>query len=157
MRWWYRRARAAMSWWNRRAEPPEEDVATECQAFLVGEFGQVLERRGEPVPGWAWLNQLVHTPRDRIEGLASMAGPPRRLGQRPGDWREAVATIAADMLQLAADDQTLRTLQLEALLPVELALMGDQAQLAGTPEELLRTARTALFGSPRLALGGAEA
>jgi hypothetical protein len=157
MWWWNRHAEAAMNGRYRRVEPPEEDLASECEAFLAGRFAGLFERRGEPVPSWAWLNPLAHASRDQIERLAAMAGPPRRLGQRLCDWREAVATLATDLLRLAPDDQSLRGLQLAALLPVELALMGDTAGLAGSPEELLRTARAALFGSPHLALGGSDA
>jgi hypothetical protein len=60
------------------------------------------------------------------------------------------------VLQLTTDDRTLRHLQLEALLPLELALMGNRAESAGTPEELLWTARAALSGLPRLAPGGPD-
>ncbi|MBO0713196.1 MAG: hypothetical protein J2O39_01535 [Acidimicrobiales bacterium] len=157
MRWWNRQAETAMGSWFRRAEPPEEDLASECEAFLAGRFAGLLDRRGEPLPAWAWLNPLAHATRAEIEALAARAGPPHRLGQRLCDWREAVATVAADLLRLAPDDQSLRSIQLAVLLPVELALMGDKARLAGTPEELLRTTRAALFGSPHLALGGPDA
>lgn len=157
MRWWNRQSEAAMGWWHRRAEPPAEDLVSECEAFLAGRFAGVFDQRGEPVPPWAWLNRLAHAPREQIQALAATAGPPRRLGQRPSDWRDAVATVAVDLLGLAPDDQSLHSLQLSALLPVELALMGDKAGLAGTPQELLRTARFALFGSPHLALGGSDA
>lgn len=157
MWWWNRHTEAATGRRHRQSQPPEEDLASECEAFLAGRFAMLFDRRGEPVPAWAWLNPLAHATRDEIEALAAGAGPPHRLGQRLCDWREAVASVAADLLRLSRDEASLRSLQLAALLPVELALMGDKARLASTPEELLRTARAALFGSPHLALGGADA
>lgn len=143
-----------MKWWSRRAESPGDDVGTECEEFLSGRFARMLATRGEPVPAWAWLNQVAHATRQEVAALAATAGSPRRLGA--GDWRAAVAAVALDLLWLAQNERALQLLQLEALVPVELALMGDQTALVGTPEELVRIARAALFGSPRLALGGAD-
>lgn len=114
------------------------DVAGETQAYLSGTYRQLLERRREPVPAWAWVNGLAHGGHDEVARLASAA-----CGDGPEDF---VAGLARDLLgQLAARRAGLEELQRERLIPLELALASDPMQVfPRTGAHLARTVHTAL-------------
>ena len=44
-------------------------VVSEAEALLHGDSAVGFQRHREPVPAWAWINFLAHTP---LEGLTSV-------------------------------------------------------------------------------------
>ncbi len=135
-----------------------DEVAAECGAFLEGRFAQLLEARRRTVPSWAWLNQVAHGDLEQLRDLAGNVRPARQLGQPAWEWPQAVADIAAELLWLVGDDPpALRQLQLEALVPLELELMGRRPQWAIGPTRLLGDARVAVLRAfPSVAPDGAR-
>lgn len=99
------------------------EVSDEAEAYVRGRYRQLLERRSEPLPAWAWLNALAHGDVADVERLASQA-----VG---GDGPEAfVAGLARDLLeQMAARGVSLEELQRGRLVPLELALARDPVQV----------------------------
>lgn len=98
---------------------PALDLSGEVEAFLNGTYPEILERRGEPVPAWAWINPLAHGGLDDVRRLADMAeddGP-----------QEFVAGLARALLdQLRERQVSLDDIQRNRLIPLELALAGDR-------------------------------
>ncbi len=139
-----------------RAATPSDEVAAECGAFLQGRFAQLLEARHRTVPPWAWLNQVAHGDPELLQELAGQSHPARQLGQPAWEWPQAMADLAAELFWLVGDDPTaLHQLQLEALIPLELELMGHGPQWAIGPSRLLGDAKAALLRAiPRVAPDG---
>jgi hypothetical protein len=143
-----------MRW--RRAEDHGRRLVAECEAYLSGRFAELVASRGDPVPPWAWLNQVAHAEPEDVVALARSGTRPGRLGQGPQDWRVAVGRIAAEVVGRAGTSPAgIRSLQVQVLLPVELSLMGEKAHLALTPEALVRVVGSAVRGETRLAPGDA--
>lgn len=119
-----------ISWWpwNPRAAPVggfgadsrEEEVASECQAFLLGRSADVLCGKRLPVGAWAWVNRVAHAGPEELRALATRR---YRCRLRHKAWHRATSELAHELLTLAEGrPQELRRLQVEALLPLELEL-----------------------------------
>jgi hypothetical protein len=106
-------------------------IAHECEAFLIGQSYELCpwEPRKSP-PAWVWVNALAHGDCSELERLAALSITPRNpMG---------FLSYLAEEVLLAADhdEETLRRLQHQILVPLELALLGcdtkssDQCRLA---------------------------
>ena len=106
---------------RRRRLRPGESLVEETAAFLLGRSPELFSASGQ-APPWAWLNPVVHQEPERVTALAAAVGS-RRL--RWGTWEWAVSTLAGELAQLSrGDPETMRALQGECLLPLELLLLS---------------------------------
>jgi hypothetical protein len=92
-----------------------------CEAVLAGRYVEQLEGSGSPVPSWAWMNLLAHAPEETLRQAAH--GRPAGRERRTDVWHRARRYLAGEILDAAARVGTLRTLQAQVLVPLELELM----------------------------------
>jgi hypothetical protein len=128
--------------WRRGRDRPRSgdarELVEETAAFLVGRAPEIFWRRGERIPPWAWLNPLTHQEPSAVQAFAHSA---RRAGYPDGSWESAMGELAEAVVTLAQGDQgTIRILQDECLLPLELLLLTPVAPRVRTPRELLALA-----------------
>jgi hypothetical protein len=120
-------------------------IASDCERLLDGSYLDATCAKGGPVPPWAWLNKLTHC----AEGeLVMIARRPFAFEQRPDlhVWARTLSFLAHELVQSSARcGRGIAALQLEALLPLELELMG----MAFGPSELTRRVLVALEESTR--------
>jgi hypothetical protein len=95
-----------------------ENPISELEALLGGTYVEHLERRGCPVPSWAWINLLAHGSDDDLRSAA-------RARPRPflnvNLWRHARSYLAGEVLGAADRTGSLAVLQAVVLVPRELA------------------------------------
>jgi hypothetical protein len=130
-------------------------LAREVEAFLSGSSGQWFIARGREVPTWAYVNQVAHGDPGHLWQLAAWdpvrgAGRTRHAGRQVQSlsWREAVAVLASEILQLGGRDPgSIRRIQFDRLFPLESALMAPMARPIG-PEQLVARGRACLRDHP---------
>jgi len=113
-------------WWRRQAPEEPEDQGTgmgeECEAWLAGRWAEYRADHGEPVPRWAWLNQVAHAPEPSLRAMA------RVQDFRDDHWWRLRGCVAESLLKEAADKGvTAGELQRSVLVPIESALFSDES------------------------------
>ncbi len=96
-------------------------LVEECESFLVGEYPSLLERRGLPIPEWAWMSVLAHAPGDVLVRHAHGESRERSRAHLHAIWLGAVALLAHELVMVAErTDSTVEELQHDVMLRVEL-------------------------------------
>jgi hypothetical protein len=96
----------------------DENVLPELEALLRGAYVEYLERRGRPVPPWAWINLLAHGSEDT---LRSAARSRHRRFLDVNVWRHARGYLAGEVLDAARRTGSLGAFQAAVLVPLELS------------------------------------
>lgn len=113
------------------------EIVGECEAFLAGRYDEsVIAKYRQLLPAWAWVNPLAHAGYSDLKRLADLS--PNR------DDPLGFLSYLADevLLRTGGDDQALRRMQHDALVPLELALLRqpnaiDLTELARIIRDLL--------------------
>lgn len=120
-----------MLWRNGQGEPvgtSDSWIVEQCSAFLNGTYRELLERRRQVVPAWAWVNALAHGDEEEVRRCA--AAP---VGQ--DDCESYVARLARHTLvKMRSENLTLKEVQDTILVPLELALFARAG--SATPEQV---------------------
>jgi hypothetical protein len=107
-------------------------IVVESEAFLAGRYYEFEPKKEcQRVPGWLWINPLAHAERSELERLAhTSSGRPHSL---------ALLSYLADevLLCVGDDDNALKKLQRDTLVPLELAALTDAR--CQEPIELTKT------------------
>ena len=126
---------------------PAGDLATKCEAFLAGNYVELLDQLGQRVPSSAWLNPLAHGDADRLATLA--AGRWDQLSLEYLPWERAVIFLAGDVLdtmgRLGCD---LVDLQRSLLVPLELELLSRREGTPFEPRQLASMVLALLHNRP---------
>lgn len=136
--------------WHPRHTQGQADVdasglAEESEAFLSGRSRLAAERRGRQIQPWAYLNELAHC---RPDHLARLASTPRAGGPIV-QWTQAVATLAADVLEAACGEiRVIEAVQRECLAPLEQELLSGADRFVVTPGVLVALTRARLQAHP---------
>jgi len=120
-------------------------LVSDCEAFLLGSYAQLLDERSEPVPVWAWTNLLAHGTGEDLAWATSDVHGGRFSSRR---WRVARAFAASEVLAAVERGATLADVQREVLVPAELAIADQRGAWAWTPQQWLETVRSAIRASP---------
>lgn len=121
------------------------ELAAACEAVLRGRYVEHLEERHCRVPAWAWVNLLAHGSAEDLENATSLAGD----GQ-PQRWRAARAYLAGEILGVADRGGTsLRDLQRDVLVPLELHLASSEPTRGSRPGDLVTGVLAALEAHER--------
>lgn len=91
-----------------------ERLTQECEAFLSGHWAKFLDDSARAIPLLGWLNVMAH---GSVRDIRSAA----RWSHLP-----FVDAMTCEVLRAAPDDETLRRLQQEALIPLELRLLRTE-------------------------------
>lgn len=126
--------------WRRRVRG-SESLIQECEAFLSGHLGEILEGSGGRRSALAWLNTLAHADMEELQRLAHSADRAQGSGDR---WAQAASFLAAELLWAAGDDgDAVHRIQVDLIAPIELKWSPD-ALMARPPSEIVREVRRAL-------------
>jgi hypothetical protein len=128
-------------------------VSEECESFLDGSYLVQLAARNKPVPGWVWMNRLAHAERAEIEALAD--GTDATMAALPGrvQWHGAVSFLATEVLGVvAASQRSLRQVQRDVLVPLELSLAAENRRRWLGPDYVVSRTLAALHNHPSVSL-----
>jgi hypothetical protein len=119
--------------WPRRHHPEDgESVVVASMRLLSGDAVGLFKESGQAVPAWARVNLLAHS---ELATLARMKAP-RRISDA-NRWDTMVANLAAELIVLGhSRPEEVSFLQLAALVPLELALLGGKLPEPRTPGQL---------------------
>ena len=123
---------------------PGQQLVTEVEAFLAGDFVECLERSGADVPGWAWLNRIAH---GELRTIRSIAEQSACLSARPCDgtsesWQAVSQTLAKELLGLInGDSASLSRIQQVGLIPLESRLIESGTDPVINAVSLLQSTR----------------
>lgn len=97
----------------------QAELVDDCEAFLLADLAERLERRHDRVPVWVWTNLLAHGSEPVLRREQSTPS-----GQFISDerWRHARAYLAGELLDQARRYGSLASLQQAVLIPLELEL-----------------------------------
>ncbi len=102
---------------SRRRSSGADDPTADLAAFLLGRSASFFQARREPVPPWASLNAVAHGDADAVAALSR------------GD--DPVARIATALSRQARGEPgSIRQLQTDLLVPLELALLSGRVSAA---------------------------
>jgi hypothetical protein len=107
-----------------------QELAASCEAFLAGRYVEDLDRRGRRVPVWAWTNLLAHGSRGALRRALRSA----RRESAGSVWGTARAEACRELLRVTEDGPSLRRLQHDVLVPLELSLAAEANITWWTPE-----------------------
>jgi hypothetical protein len=116
----------------------------DCEAMIEGRYVERLEASGLSVPSWAWMNLLAHAT-DEVLRHAAEGRPMWRRG-RHEVWRRARAYLASEILDIASDPGTLRTVQAQVLVPLELEMMLRRGTAPRAPGKWVAWVLSAIEG-----------
>lgn len=125
---------------DRASDPGPARLATDCERLLDGSYLDSTCAAGSVVPCWAWLNKLTHCAESE---LLLIARRPFAFEQRPElhAWARTLSFLAYELVQSSARcGRAVTALQREALLPLEIEMMGA----VFGPSELTRRVLVAL-------------
>jgi hypothetical protein len=130
-----------------RRRPAVGDLVAECDAFLVGEYLELLDELDQLVPSNAWINPLAHADAERLAELARGQWDRCPLGYRP--WERAVVFLAGEVLDASrrwgcepAD------VQRAVLIPLELDLLRRTDGVPVESGQLVALVLVQLHGRP---------
>lgn len=106
-------------------------MVREAERLLQGRTLESYIARRERVPAWSLVGLLGHGRRPDLTRLASPAANPD-----PAGWSGTIARLAADLLVMTWDDDSLVRLQRRSLVPLELSMLGGMVAPPCTPAEL---------------------
>lgn len=117
------------------------DLVDEAQAFLDGRYAEQLSDRSMWVPPWAWTNLLAHGGEDAVHRAArgSGQGPVATRG-----WWAARGYLATELLRTVGRGASLRAVQHDVLVPLELDLAHRRDVAGWTPQQWVSVVRAAL-------------
>lgn len=102
------------------SDPEARQLVEESEAFLAGRAAALFERDCTPVPLWAYVNEIAHSDPKRVVAAAASITPDTRIDHP----RVAMAALAREIVLMAwGDEERIREIQLERLLPLESHLM----------------------------------
>lgn len=128
----------------RRRLGSEADLTDECLAFLEGDYAFYLERRGDNVPAWAWMNTLAHSSVHGVRRMARVTRTPASSFEHARS-KKALGGLARELLTLTGSDpDRLAALQQELLIPLELTVLRDGARGHLMSDELIALVQEAL-------------
>ena len=117
-----------------RADEGDEEVdelVSESEDVLRGSYAERLLQARSPIPPWAWLNLLAHGTLNQLRALARQPAP-------QWVWPRARWFLVGEVLDVVdSGASSLRTLQREVLVPLELCTSGVADGWG--PVELVRT------------------
>jgi hypothetical protein len=107
--------------------------------LLRGDAAGAFQRQQEIVPSWAWINFLAH---------ASLSGLTYVLANHPdesslSDWGSAVYRLSSALVAMSSDEASLRNIQRQCLIPLELAVLKG-ATFVARAEDLRAAVQSAL-------------
>lgn len=117
-----------------RSSVGDDDLGSECEAYLSGDYLRWLLTAGLPVAGWAWLNRAAHGDLDDLRHHVAELGVPSQACCFP---HAALLVEAMVVTTTAADD--LHDLQLDLLIPLELEVMSQTVSPRALVERVSRT------------------
>jgi hypothetical protein len=131
---------------SRRIEGGACQLVAECESFLLGRYPWALQARGCPVPEWAWLSALTHTPASSFMTRADR----ERAGSCPDHmtvlWQGAFDLLAQELMTTAErSGSSIEALQRALIAEVELKRPWAEsgAPVLG-PSRLVRDVRQVL-------------
>lgn len=124
--------------WRPR-DPVDGGLADECDAFLTGRYAEYRRDVGQPIPAWAWINELAH--RDP-EDIVVLAIGDREPGRVLAPWTPVVDDLAGSLAAQAGSLAEMGTMQRAALVPLELSVIETGQRL--TPKSLYLRVQEAL-------------
>lgn len=102
-------------------------IVEQCSAFLNGTYRDLLERRRQVAPAWAWINALAHGDEEEVRRAAAPV--------EKADCDSYVARLVRHTLvKMRNEGATLKEVQDTILVPLELALFASVG--SATPEQL---------------------
>ena len=126
----------------------DDDLVGETEAFMRGEFADMLARRGEDVPTWAIINALAHSSPERMATAGDAALGIR--GAAVSTWRRIFRDLRADLAALGAvDPLALQYLQVYVLEPLEAAAASQELAVPPSAWAALMRARAAIEAACR--------
>jgi hypothetical protein len=102
---------------ERTAARQGRELTDDCEAFLAGTLAERMERRGDFLPTWVWMNLLAHGSPQQLRACHSSS----RRASVTRDWRQARYYLAMEILSAADRHGSLEDLQRCILQPLELA------------------------------------
>jgi hypothetical protein len=124
---------------NRRFRKTVREVVNEAELLLTGRITDVPELWRQSDPAWSLVNTLAHASRDDMRRVAAWS-----CDLHLSRWRATLAFLAGEALSLATDEDTLRRLQRQALIPLELRLLSGEVFSSRTPRRVTEIVRRAL-------------
>lgn len=111
-----------------------------AEALIQGDVLIALQERGEAAPAWGYLNLLAHSDRSALRRVRDFNQSRRPLS----GWGTVVFELIVDILNSAATEEDLQSLQRKALVPLELKIWDGTETLA-SPQDLDILVRSALY------------
>ena len=106
-------------------------IVQEAERLLEGRTLESYISRHEKVPAWSLIGLLAHASRLDLMRLSCPASPPD-----PNGWSGTVARLAGELLTMSLDDLALIGIQRRSLIPLELALLGNETAPPSSPAML---------------------
>lgn len=107
-------------------------IVEQCSAFLTGTYRELLERRRQAVPAWAWINAVAHGDEETVR---------RRAAEQMSsdDCDSYVARLARlTLVKMRNEGVTLKEVQNAILVPLELALVASTGSATAAQLTLAR-------------------
>jgi hypothetical protein len=104
-------------------------IVADAEAFLSGEYCDLLRRNGARVPGWAQLNPIAHGDIKRFRRIRRGNGTKRLVTHADRAhqmWWCAQRMLASEIIELVqGDPERLSHVQRDVLVPLEFRLMHE--------------------------------
>lgn len=123
----------------RRSVRADTGVADQAEALLRGDGDLVIAALGRRVPVVVQLSVLAHAELDRLANLGRYC----RRGSIRRAWGTEMAQLAGDLARYCRSPESLRRLQAEILVPLELDVLSQRRAFA-CREDLVAHVREAI-------------
>lgn len=137
-----------MGRWSPKRSVAANQLIAESEAYLAGDLAELYQHRDGYVPVWAWTNLLAHGDEARLR-RAYQAEQDRNIGVEQR-WLAARSYVAGEVLALADQEGSLRLVQQQVLIDVELDLSMRSLVDDWSPEGWVGTVMAALDNHRRV-------
>jgi hypothetical protein len=97
-----------------------DGIVGEAEAVINGDSAVGFQRHREPVPGWAWINFLAHTPLEGLTNVLTTHAETESLSR----WGRVIFDLVAELMAKTYQGYDLARLQRRSLVPLELQVLG---------------------------------